>query len=152
MKKIKASIPELVDRATEVTENFALAILTTDLVPKSVTTILELSQGPVRLTGICKGSGMIHPNMATMLGYLATTTIGSAGGDETAWCAAFVNWVMLCAGEPGTNSAAARSWLAWGNHLALPQVGAITVLTRPGGNHVGMYVGGFDVGLKSFRS
>ncbi len=70
--KIEASIPELVMRATEVSENFALAILTTDLVPKSVTTQVDLSGGTVRITGICKGSGMIHPNMGTMLGYLLT--------------------------------------------------------------------------------
>ncbi len=70
--KITASIPELVERSTDVAENFALAILTTDLVPKTVTTTVKLSQGEVRITGICKGSGMIHPNMATMLGYLLT--------------------------------------------------------------------------------
>jgi glutamate N-acetyltransferase/amino-acid N-acetyltransferase len=72
IEKITASIPELVSRATDVTENFALAILTTDLVPKSITTEVLLSSGPIRITGICKGSGMIHPNMATMLGYLLT--------------------------------------------------------------------------------
>jgi glutamate N-acetyltransferase/amino-acid N-acetyltransferase len=72
IEKITAAVPELVERATNVAENFALAILTTDLVPKSVTTELQLSGGVVRLTGICKGSGMIHPNMATMLGYLLT--------------------------------------------------------------------------------
>lgn len=70
--KILPAIPTLVDRATDVAENFALAILTTDLVPKSVTTTVKLSQGTCRVTGICKGSGMIHPNMATMLGYLLT--------------------------------------------------------------------------------
>lgn len=70
--KILPSLPELVTRATNVAENFALAILTTDLVPKSITTVVELSTGPVRITGISKGSGMIHPNMATMLGYLLT--------------------------------------------------------------------------------
>ncbi len=70
--KIIAAVPELVNRSTDVAENFALAILTTDLVPKSVTTTVQLSQGTVRITGICKGSGMIHPNMATMLGYLLT--------------------------------------------------------------------------------
>ncbi|MEZ0392763.1 MAG: bifunctional glutamate N-acetyltransferase/amino-acid acetyltransferase ArgJ [Pseudobdellovibrionaceae bacterium] len=72
IEKITPSIPELIERATDVAENFALAILTTDLVPKSVTTVVKLSQGDIRLTGICKGSGMIHPNMATMLGYLLT--------------------------------------------------------------------------------
>lgn len=72
LDRILSAIPTLVDRATDVAENFALAILTTDLVPKSVTTTLKLSQGSCRITGICKGSGMIHPNMGTMLGYLLT--------------------------------------------------------------------------------
>jgi glutamate N-acetyltransferase/amino-acid N-acetyltransferase len=72
IEKISAAVNELVDRSTDVAENFALAILTTDLVPKTVTTTVALSQGTVRITGICKGSGMIHPNMATMLGYILT--------------------------------------------------------------------------------
>lgn len=70
--KITAAMPELADRVTDVAENFALAILTTDLVPKTVSSVVKLSGGQVRITGICKGSGMIHPNMATMLGYLLT--------------------------------------------------------------------------------
>lgn len=72
LEKILPAMPELASRMTNVAENFALAILTTDLVPKSMTTVVVLSTGAVRLTGICKGSGMIHPNMATMLGYLLT--------------------------------------------------------------------------------
>src|SRR6185437_3487290 len=70
--KIQAFIPKLPERASEYAESFALAILTTDLVPKTVTTTVALKGGEVRITGICKGSGMIHPNMATMLGYLLT--------------------------------------------------------------------------------
>jgi glutamate N-acetyltransferase/amino-acid N-acetyltransferase len=70
--KILPSIPDLVARANDAAESFALAILTTDLVPKTVTTVLQLSGGPIRITGISKGSGMIHPNMATMLGYILT--------------------------------------------------------------------------------
>lgn len=70
--KITEAIPQLVARASDTAENFALAILTTDLVPKTVTTTVRLSGGEVRITGIAKGSGMIHPNMATMLGYLLT--------------------------------------------------------------------------------
>lgn len=71
-EKILPSIPELVSRANDAAESFALAILTTDLVPKTVTTLLNLSGGTIRITGISKGSGMIHPNMATMLGYILT--------------------------------------------------------------------------------
>ncbi len=72
IEKLEASATELVENASDYAEQFALAILTTDLVPKTVTTEVELSGGKVRITGICKGSGMIHPNMATMLGYLLT--------------------------------------------------------------------------------
>lgn len=72
IEKLVSSANELVDRAQDTAESFATAILTTDLVPKSVTTSLELSTGTIRITGICKGSGMIHPNMATMLGYILT--------------------------------------------------------------------------------
>lgn len=72
LKKILPAISHLVDYVDETAEGFALAILTTDLIPKTVTTTVTLSGGDVRITGICKGSGMIHPNMATMLGYLLT--------------------------------------------------------------------------------
>lgn len=70
--KICPAIPDLLKSAQDVAESFALAIMTTDLVPKTVSTTVSLSQGTVRITGICKGSGMIHPNMATMLGYFLT--------------------------------------------------------------------------------
>lgn len=69
---INKSLPELCDRVTDSAEHFANAILTTDLVPKTVSTTLKLSNGEVMITGIAKGSGMIHPNMATMLGYILT--------------------------------------------------------------------------------
>jgi glutamate N-acetyltransferase/amino-acid N-acetyltransferase len=72
IQKITAGIPALVKKTTNIAENFATAILTTDLVPKTVYKDLKLSTGNVRITGICKGSGMIHPNMATMLGYFLT--------------------------------------------------------------------------------
>ncbi len=72
IEKIEKGILHLPDRIAYNSELFALAIMTTDLVPKTVTTTVLLSEGEVRITGICKGSGMIHPNMATMLGYLLT--------------------------------------------------------------------------------
>jgi glutamate N-acetyltransferase/amino-acid N-acetyltransferase len=77
--KIIEAMPVLVERATDTAESFALAILTTDLVPKTVTTTVKLSGGEVRITGISKGSGMIHPNMATMLGYLLTDALVPMG-------------------------------------------------------------------------
>ncbi len=72
MKKLKRGINELHDRQSKNANSFALAIMTTDLIPKSVYKDIELSEGTIRLTGVCKGSGMIHPNMATMLGYVFT--------------------------------------------------------------------------------
>ncbi|MDP1557623.1 MAG: bifunctional glutamate N-acetyltransferase/amino-acid acetyltransferase ArgJ [Nitrosomonas sp.] len=50
----------------------AQAIMTTDLVPKAVSKQIELNGKTITMTGIAKGSGMIRPNMATMLGYVAT--------------------------------------------------------------------------------
>lgn len=50
----------------------AAGIMTTDTVAKSVSRQVELEGGVVTITGISKGSGMIHPNMATMLAYVAT--------------------------------------------------------------------------------
>ena len=75
IEKIENAMPLLMDGAIDTAEAFALAILTTDLVPKTVTTTVNLSQGSVRITGIAKGSGMIHPNMATMLGYILTDAV-----------------------------------------------------------------------------
>ncbi len=48
------------------------AIMTTDIVPKAASKQILLGGTTVTITGIAKGSGMIHPNMATMLSYIAT--------------------------------------------------------------------------------
>lgn len=50
----------------------AEAIMTTDIVAKGVSRQVMIGGKTVTITGISKGSGMIHPNMATMLGYIAT--------------------------------------------------------------------------------
>ena len=46
--------------------------MTTDTVPKAASRTIQFDGKTVTVTGMCKGSGMIHPNMATMLGYIAT--------------------------------------------------------------------------------
>jgi len=53
-------------------EAAARAIMTTDTVPKTYAIEFELAGTTVRVGGMCKGSGMIHPNMATMLAYVTT--------------------------------------------------------------------------------
>jgi glutamate N-acetyltransferase/amino-acid N-acetyltransferase len=50
----------------------AHAIMTTDIVAKGASRQAQVGGKTVTVTGIAKGSGMIHPNMATMLGYVAT--------------------------------------------------------------------------------
>ena len=50
----------------------ARAIMTTDTVPKGASRTIALSGGNVTVTGIAKGSGMIHPDMATMLAFIGT--------------------------------------------------------------------------------
>ncbi len=53
-------------------EDAALAILTTDTYPKKIAIEIKLSGKTVKIGGIAKGSGMIHPDMATMLGFITT--------------------------------------------------------------------------------
>jgi glutamate N-acetyltransferase/amino-acid N-acetyltransferase len=75
MDKIRAGIPQLVaqlSNSQKAGEAFAQGILTTDLVAKSAYTTLRLGGKKVTIAGHCKGSGMIAPNMATMLAYIAT--------------------------------------------------------------------------------
>jgi glutamate N-acetyltransferase/amino-acid N-acetyltransferase len=50
----------------------AEGILTTDTFTKEITVEIEIQNTPVKIAGVSKGSGMIHPNMATMLGFLTT--------------------------------------------------------------------------------
>ena len=52
--------------------NAAQAIMTTDLISKEIAVEIELQGKPVRIGAIAKGSGMIHPNMATMLAFFTT--------------------------------------------------------------------------------
>ena len=59
----------------------ASAILTTDLVDKQIALEADLGSRQVRIGGMAKGSGMIHPDMATMLGYLTC----DAGVPAEAW-------------------------------------------------------------------
>ena len=57
----------------------ARAIMTTDTVPKTARVELDVAGATVRVGGMCKGSGMIHPNMATMLAYITTDASVESG-------------------------------------------------------------------------
>lgn len=71
MDALQAAIPSLVASASaEGGEDAARSIVTTDLVPKQIALETMIEDRPVRIGGIAKGSGMIHPNMATMLSFI----------------------------------------------------------------------------------
>ncbi len=71
--RIVAGLPAaLADARAEHWLKAAEGIMTTDTVPKAASRQIELGGKSVAITGISKGAGMIRPNMATMLGFLAT--------------------------------------------------------------------------------
>jgi glutamate N-acetyltransferase/amino-acid N-acetyltransferase len=80
MAAVKAGIAEACARLSpDGGAAAARAILTTDTVPKTAQVEVELGGRAVRIGGMCKGSGMIHPNMATMLAYITTDASVEAG-------------------------------------------------------------------------
>jgi glutamate N-acetyltransferase / amino-acid N-acetyltransferase len=73
MEKVEAGIGALsLGNTTQDAENFQTAILTTDLAMKTCCYSAEIDGKTVYVGGTSKGSGMIHPNMATMLAFLTT--------------------------------------------------------------------------------
>ena len=73
VERIEAALPAAIaDAAPDHWERAAEAIMTTDTVPKAFSRQVTIGGATVTLTGISKGAGMIRPNMATMLGFLAT--------------------------------------------------------------------------------
>ena len=73
LDKILAGIPTAYSKLEENGwMNAAIGIMTTDTVPKLVSKKLEFADNKVTITGIAKGSGMIKPNMATMLAFVFT--------------------------------------------------------------------------------
>ena len=73
VERIEAGLPNALAELSE--DNWVMAaegIMTTDTLPKAFSERLALGEAVVTVTGISKGAGMIRPNMATMLGFLAT--------------------------------------------------------------------------------
>ena len=73
VERVAAGLPACLAAARE--DNWlaaAQAIMTTDTMPKAVSRRIKVGNATVTVTGIAKGAGMIHPNMATMLGFVAT--------------------------------------------------------------------------------
>jgi glutamate N-acetyltransferase/amino-acid N-acetyltransferase len=73
VERIVAALPRaLADCRADNWAGAAEAIMTTDTVPKACSRRLKLGGKTVTVTGMAKGAGMIHPDMATMLGFVAT--------------------------------------------------------------------------------
>ena len=68
IKKLAAARADTLEAGTDA----AKAIMTTDTLEKQIAVTFEIGGKTVTLGGMCKGSGMIHPNMCTMLGFLTT--------------------------------------------------------------------------------
>jgi len=78
VERIVAALPRaLADSREDNWANAAEAIMTTDTVPKACSRRLDLGGKSVTVTGMAKGAGMIHPDMATMLGFVATDAAAS---------------------------------------------------------------------------
>jgi glutamate N-acetyltransferase/amino-acid N-acetyltransferase len=73
LEKIRAALPvALRTLSEEGWGNAARAIMTTDTRPKMTSRVVDIGDHPVTITGIAKGAGMIHPNMATLLAFIGT--------------------------------------------------------------------------------
>lgn len=87
--------------------------------------IAKKELGQTEISGSKNNPRIIEYHKATSL---------QASDDETAWCSAFANWVMLKSSIKGTDSAAALSWQNWGMKLDKPQYGCIVVFDHGGGH------------------
>ncbi|MEO8807946.1 MAG: bifunctional glutamate N-acetyltransferase/amino-acid acetyltransferase ArgJ [Burkholderiaceae bacterium] len=76
VERIEAGLPAAIaDLAADHWGTAAEAIMTTDTLPKAASARLQIGGRTVTITGISKGAGMIRPNMATMLSFIATDAV-----------------------------------------------------------------------------
>ena len=76
IERIEAGLPQAVAALTDAGwADAAAGIMTTDTLPKAASRQVEIGGRTVTVTGIAKGAGMIRPNMATMLGFVATDAV-----------------------------------------------------------------------------
>jgi glutamate N-acetyltransferase / amino-acid N-acetyltransferase len=118
-KLLTASLPKLV--ASLSPDTFAAvadAIMTTDTRPKVAFDELRLPGGVIRIAGMTKGAGMIHPNMATMLGFIMT---------DAAVPAAWLRTTLATATERSFNSLTVDGDMSTNDTLALLANGASKV-------------------------
>jgi uncharacterized protein (TIGR02594 family) len=83
------------------------------------------------------GFGVVSDVVAEARRYIG----GNPTGRSSLWCARFMNFVLQRSGHTGTGSDMARSFASYGHRVSGPQVGAIAVMSRRGGGHVGVVSG-----------
>ena len=108
LHKLVTGLPDCVaDLREDNWFNAAQAIMTTDIVAKAVSRQIMLDDVQVTITGMAKGSGMIHPNMATMLGYIATdAAVAHAQLQKMVTCASNASFNCITVdGDTSTNDA-----------------------------------------------
>ncbi len=108
-QRIAAALPALYARLAE--DNWlqcAQAIMTTDTIAKGISKTLYIADKPITITGIAKGSGMIRPDMATMLAFIASDAhVEQAMLDQILARAVDQSFNRICVdGDTSTNDAA----------------------------------------------
>lgn len=132
VEKILAAVPQLVQtRSAEAAafEEFARAIMTTDTRPKWAAANCRIGGKQVRVLGCAKGSGMIQPNLATMLSFIATDADVSAPVLQRALRSAAASTFncITVDGDTSTNDTVAL--------FANGQAGAAKIATPAGANY-----------------
>lgn len=86
-------------------------------------------------------SGIGHSHLSPVVTEARRWLGKNPTGQARLWCARFMNFVLARTGYAGTGSDAAKSFAAYGHRISGPQYGAIAVLSRKGGGHVGVVTG-----------
>ena len=95
------------------------------------------SVGPDEVSGHAAMSGGSSDLVSEARRYLG----GNPTGRASLWCARFMNMVLAHTGHRGTGSDMAASFASYGHRVSGPEVGAIAVMGRRGGGHVGIITG-----------
>lgn len=111
-----------------------------DLPAWLVAALEDLGRGVAEVAG-----GQNNPDIVAAHGHTSL----AAQDDETPWCSSIMCAWLERAGIASTRSAAAASWRSWGRELpeGEQRLGCIVVMSRPGGNHVALYLDEDDVGV-----
>ncbi len=115
--------------------------------------VAQIQAGNFADTNASIATSSASGGMATSSGSGSSNVVAEArrylGGNPTGrgrlWCARFMNMVLERTGLHGTGSDLARSFASYGQRVSGPQIGAIAVMGRRGGGHVGV-VSGIDAG------